>query len=216
MTQAAVLTALPDKPVPPARPLTYLATRGLTKCGVCSWNMEGKRSSRKVSGYACSNKKCRKTRIVKDYLEDYLGVQVLARIAHPESVPLLAAAMSASAPTGRAIAVEIGELEDELRELGRDLGAGRIDRLVAQEAQAGYVERLRALRDQAAVYAAFAPLRELKTPEQLEQWWSETSTIEQRRAVLDVLIDEIRIMPAIRLGFHNFDERRVEIVWSAG
>lgn len=221
MTQVALITELPKQPGGAPRPLTYLATRGITKCGVCSWNMEGKPSSRKVRGYACSNKDCRRTRIVKDAYEEYLGVQVLARIAHPESVPLLSALLSSSAPTGRAIAEEIGQLEDELRELGRDLGAGRIDRLVAQEAQAVFVDRLRELRELATQLAAVAPLEGFVTPEfvtveQLERWWSETSTIEERHALLKVLIDEVRILPTQRLGFHNFDDRRVEIVWAAG
>jgi hypothetical protein len=217
MTHAALLTEIPDKPPAPARrPLTYLATRGITKCALCGHNHEGKPSSRKVRSYACGNGECRKTSILQKPYEEYLGVQVLARLAHPESTPLIAAGMKPSAPTGRALAGLIGDLEEDLRELGRDLGAGRIDRLVAQEAQKVYVDRLRELRAEFAMVAALEPLAGRTSPEDLDDWWRNVSTIEQRHELLKVLVDEVRILPVIRLGFHQFDERRVEIVWAAG
>lgn len=221
MTQAAVLAELPERLRPAAGPpRTYLVTGGVAKCGVCSMPLEAKPSSKGTRGYACTKTKphpgCGKIRIAKEPFEEDIAVQVLARLATPAAVEQLSALMTVSAQTGSALAVEIGAVEDELRELGRDLGAGRVNRVAFLAAQDEYDARLQKLRAQAQATISVDSLTGILTPEDLADWWENGSTVQERHDLVRVLVDEIRIMPSRRRGFHGFDPSRVVYVWAAG
>lgn len=185
---------------------------------MCLKPLEGKPSSHGTRGYSCNKnapwKGCGRIRISADPLEEDVAVKVLARFATKDAVAQLAGLVQTSARTGSALAVEIGELEAKLAELGTDYAAGRIGRIAFHAAEAESERLLNELRRQAKRVIHLPTIKTLVTPDDLAAWWIDGSTIIERHDLVRTVLSEVRIRPSRRRGFRGFDAERVEYHWA--
>lgn len=189
-------------------------------CEGCGHKLEPKPSRPATRGYACTKTAphpgCGKVRIAAGPLEDDVAFQVLTRYSHPESVQLLAAQVQTSAQTGRALAVEIGATEEQIRLIARQRARGELGETAFKTLESEYEAQLREMRRQAASTMVIDSFTQMETVDDLTVWWQERSTVQERHELVRALLDEVRIMPSRRRGFRGFDQDRVVYVWAAG
>jgi DNA invertase Pin-like site-specific DNA recombinase len=202
------------------RQRTYLLTGGIAVCGNCGKPLQPKPSDAGNRAYACRKGApsfgCGTIRIAAQPLEDDVAVRVLGRLATPKVMSKLQAAMATSEETGIALADEIGQIQDKLRELGVMYAQKEIGATAFKAAERNLEDQLRSLRRQVVEASRLDTLPELTTPEDLAHWWENDSTVQERHDLVATLIDEVRIGPASRRGFRGFDPDRVTYVWRAG
>ena len=190
-----------------------------TVCPACHETLIPKQLRPGSRGYACTKTAphpgCGRVRIAADGLEEHVAVQVLARFAEPDNLAWLSGLASASAQTGSALAVQIGQTEQLLEKLGRDHVAGRIGETAFYGAETEGERLLKDLRAQAQIAAVLSDFPAIATVDDLADWWKAPErTVQERHDLVRIVIKEIRIMPSRRLGFHGFDRARVECVWA--
>ena len=219
-TTAARLTAVlkdPNRPrqSPPAR--THLLTGGIARCGRCGHALSGQ------VRYEKDREKVRARLLV---CLPHLGGCSLYVAAQPvedlvtEAViqaldgPALAAAVAQDEDQGDEVATELAEVEAKLDEFADMLSAGELDRRGYVRAKAPWEERRDALRRRQARdvrTAALVPYAG-KTGALRDAW--PMLTLDQRRAVVSAVVDEVRIAPATRRG-RIFDTSRLSMTWKA-
>jgi DNA invertase Pin-like site-specific DNA recombinase len=190
-----------------------LLTGGLSRCGKCRSPLAATTQYRRtgtVAGYGCHPKgggpdACMGVGIAADLLEPLVEQAVLDVLDTPAAHEALRPPPSDEAEQ---VAVELAEVEDMLKQLGRMWGAGELDEGAFRSAQSAARERADRLRSQ---LAAASPDAVDDDPETLAQRWPDLPT-EVRRRVIEELIATITVNPANQRG-PRFDPDRVDIEW---
>jgi site-specific DNA recombinase len=219
-----------------------LAACGLCGAALASSKMYRNRATQPRSvrrAYACrpvnsarrSRAGCGRIRALADPLEDYVAASVLARLASPRSAAAIAAAV-AREQTQRAVFEQVitesrarlGVLASEFAFGGAGAETIRPLRVALEQeirkARAGLrrVDLLSGvpLHDQGHL-AVTLPTRAVAgrdgaTPRSLAEWW-EQAGMKPRRALLELMIEQVRVGPAKLRGARQFDPDRVTIAW---
>lgn len=206
----------------PSKRKFYLSG-GLLKCSNCGKALHSKRATSGNPGYVCIKTAphfgCGKIRIMALPLEEAVAAKVLGRLAAPQNMARLIAAVATSESTGKALAASIGEVEDEIRRLSKMRMRGELGALAYKAAQDEADVMLRGFRSEVKQLEAFANLPRLSTEssiehqaKMLELWWNHEATVEDKHDLVSALLDEIRILPG-RPGFRAYDPDRVIYVW---
>lgn len=200
----------------PIRGIRLADLAGDVKCEGCGHKLEPKPSRPGTRGYACVKPGgCGKVRIAAEGLDRDVEQKVLARYARPENLRILTAQVIASAQTGRALAVDIGETQERIRELSRKNARGQLGDTAFETLEQELEAKLRDLRRQASVTTVIESFdASIATVDALADWWEHSSTVQERHDLVRVLLDEVRILPSRRRGFRGFDEERVVYVWA--
>jgi hypothetical protein len=196
-------------------PARYLLTGGVATCGRCQLPMSARPADGGRKAYQCivrtpGGPNCGGMKIDAFGLEAYVGGQILERLG-PNTDILSALVDEALEATDRSVILaEIEDLKGRLAELEADYYQQRlVSRTVYLESRSVLDARLDDLRVQLAAQPLILPIA---VPDlDLEAWWSEAS-IEERRGVVAILIDKVRVEPAVR-GRNFFDPGRVDIAW---
>jgi len=190
----------------------YLLT-GYAHCTLCGAKLVARPRSDKRRAYVCAKgpgfNGCGKIRALADTLEDH----VAAMIAEAFDTDALAAA-STQEPTESDLetTAEIVRLDGELEALADDYAGGTISRdaykRAAARLEARRVDAQRALSTAATVDRRAEVLSD---PVPLGERWRDMN-FDQRRVVLDAVIDRVDIAPAVK-GRNFFDADRVAVIW---
>jgi hypothetical protein len=238
--QALVVRLSGRRQAPPQR---YLLTGGLGKCALSGTPLVAGRSYRGGSGlrsYVCpppseqrpSRRGCGRIRCLAEPLEDHVAAMALARLASPESAAAVAEAIAADEQRAAELRADVADARERLAVLARDFAYGsssaadiRPSREYLQRKIRDGEEQLRRIRllNTAPIHdqehlAAAAPTRKVTgrnvnvAPKRLADWWH-TASIDQQRALLAVLIREVRVGPVRLRGAKAFDADRVKIIW---
>lgn len=193
----------------------YLLTGGLVRCGICEAPLIARPAAKGRRGYVCSSapptRGCGRVRCKADPLEDHVVAHVLARLASPRSAAKLERLLSGLESDSTAARRQMARDEKRLDELAVDYSASRITRrewLAARRELTSRIAAAKALMERSDKRPWPARVR----PEQLVEWWGE-ATLDQKRALLDVLIEAVYVGPATRPGSRIFEPERVRIVW---
>jgi DNA invertase Pin-like site-specific DNA recombinase len=215
---AAKLTAVlkdSSRPRQSPPPRTHLLTGGIARCARCGHALSGQvryeKDKTKVRARllvclphlgGCS------LYVAAQPVEDIVTAEVLEMVDGPE----LAAALAGGPDQDDDFATELALIETKLDELADMLSTGELDRRGYVRAKGPWEERRDALRRRQAKdtrTAALAPYAGQAGA--LRAAWP-TLTLDQRRAVVSAVVDEVRIAPATRRG-RIFDTNRVTVVW---
>lgn len=206
----------------PARRLTRPARRyvlkGFLVCGVCGAKLISRPNHRKRTYYCGSGPGlvgCGGVSIVAEPLEDFVSDAVLYRL----DTPALAAALNRQRrPSGDSTTEVVASLradEAQLDELARIYARKQISlsewlaaraeidqRLVEQRARLRRTDQHRALREVAGQGDA------------LRRRWPDLN-LDQRRAVVETVLERLVVSPARVHGWVQFDPGRLEPMWKA-
>lgn len=185
---------------------------GPATCALCERPLVSRSTANGGRGYACETEGCGKVRMAAEPLDEYVGERTLARLTRPAQLKRLAAIRDRF--TAEALEAErfLDELRSHKDELARAYGAKDLTLGEFKSAKAALDERR--VKAMAAVRRgkALEELPEL-TPEGLETWWHEKAGREQRRALVQLAVAEVRVGPATVRGSRRFDEARFDINW---
>jgi len=218
-THDALCVALAPSKVRRAAARTYYLSGGLLRCGRCGGAMKGRswtapdgRAMRRAQ-YACSSatehRGCGGTAIAAPPLEEFVAGIVVARLASPAFRERL----EARSPAVDDLYRRLAKLDTAAADVASAFGAGEIGRRdfkVARERndleRRGIERELRGRLGKRSEILHDAP----STEAALVRWW-EAATVPQRHALTAVVVDEIRVGPAVR-GQKRFDPERLSIV----
>jgi DNA invertase Pin-like site-specific DNA recombinase len=188
---------------------SYLLT-GFAVCGLCGARLIARPNGRGARAMVCATGEaggCGKIRRVAGPLEDHVRDRVLAAL----DGPALAAALRARAGDDRRAQRIMEAIRADEARLERTVSLAVEGAITAAE-----LRRLRAeidgrLDDHRRALARLA-VGAVELPRgDLAEWWGAAS-LDRRRAVLGLLVEEVRVLPAVR-GRTRFDPSRVEIAW---
>ncbi|MFE6188070.1 recombinase family protein [Streptomyces sp. NPDC056465] len=194
--------------VPPARDddFPYLFSEGLTECGSCHHPMTGHRSNAGTPSYRCEN--CG-VRITAAALEDYVGENTLAELSRPGTREALEAAQEKMRVEAEALRQRIKALRASQDGLAEPYAEGQVTRKVLVAADEKISEKLKdartRLRYVEQIVDAKLPIGDV---EDLVRWW-EHAPHASKRAVVGLLFDRVRVMPARARGVRGADDRVV-------
>ena len=209
----------------PAPARTYLLTGGPARCGLCGRALQARPERGNKRGYVCASGPpdygCGKIRINADLFENEVAEQVLARLLMPGSRAALAAAVSRVTSEADEAPVVLREAESKQREAADLFASGKIN--AAQLTQitestnrtasaARATVRLASQIQHVAGLALDPDPADGDPTEQMIAWW-ENATREQKRGVIDTLVEKIFVQPVVKRGSRVFDPSRVEVVW---
>ncbi|MFB9476945.1 recombinase family protein [Nonomuraea salmonea] len=203
----------PDRAsTPPTR--QYLLTGGLAKCGLCGSNLMAQRSNSKRRGMVCRVSApyfgCGKIRIAAEPLEEDVARHVLARFGSRRVRERLAEHIGEQA--AQRLREELDEVEEKLRKLGEDYVQVPLERETFLAAQKVLARERDNLQARLAKSREVESLPEEITDESLATWWK-TADLERRRALVQVVLDHVKVGSATRPGYTGFDAGRVAYVW---
>ncbi|MGW2933292.1 recombinase family protein [Streptomyces sp. NPDC001156] len=193
----------------------YLLAGGLAVCGQCGQRMAGARTGAGTPSYRCQTSfegrgGCGKIRINAALLEEYVAELVLGELLRPGAVAALEVARASMARDADAIRAQIANLEKSRTELADPYARGELSRaaFVAADRQVG--ERLKKARARLRFLeqAVDVPLGGV---EDLARWW-EHAPFASRRALVMLLVCEIKVHPARARGVRDVDDR-VTLTW---
>lgn len=195
-----------------------LLSGGILICGKCGHNLTAQPSNAKKPGYVCrkSNKGegCGGLRIQAAPVEEDVTAKVLAVYLSPKVRAEVTRRWMSSADAGAA--AELNKLRERLAELGRERAKGEISKEAFQAAE-NYLQReINKIRAQMREAQRIAGLpRDLPmTASALAEWWTaETTTLDQRRALIMSVLDHVVVGPTQRRGFNGFEQERLTYVW---
>ena len=219
-THDALCIALAPSKVRRAAARTYYLSGGLLRCDRCGGSMKGRswtapdgRAARRAQ-YACSSatehRGCGGTAIAAAPLEGFVAGIVVARL----SSSAFRKRLEARSPATDDLYRRLAKLDAVADDVASAFGAGEIGRRdfkVARERndleRRGIERELRGRLGQRSEILHDAPTTEAA----LVKWW-EAATVAQRHALTGVVVDEIRVGPAVR-GRKRFDPARVRLAW---
>ncbi|MDI3417920.1 recombinase family protein [Streptomyces luteolus] len=190
----------------------YLLSGGTAQCDLCESPLVSRSTSKGARGYMCEAEGCGKIWISAPPLDEYVAERMLAKLSRPNTLQKLAAARDRIVSAAEGASRQLGELDLRRKELAEQLGAASLRMLDYQTA----VKSLEGKRKAAlAVQRRSKYLGELPelTQEGLTEWWHHTAGDEQRRALLQLVVERVRVEPATKRGSNKFDEQRFNIVY---
>lgn len=201
----------------PGRPPSHLLS-GIVRCGLCdrpmwiTWSTSG---GRRLYRYGCikapGRRGCGRIAVVAAHVDELVSEMVLYALSGPA---LTKALEGRDDDETAGVADELARLEDKLSETAAMFAADEISRNEWVVVRDKLEERISKLRRTWEDATSTSTLTSLPSGEDaLRTWWTEAS-IEQRRAVVEAVVERITVQPAKR-GGGRFDPERVEIVWRA-
>jgi DNA invertase Pin-like site-specific DNA recombinase len=195
-----------------------LLSGGILICGRCGNSMMSQPSNSKRPGYVCRpNTKghgCGSTRIQAEATDADVAAKVLAVYVSPKIREQVRKRTEESSDS--VAAEELKRLRERLADLGRQWAAGDIT-TEARAAAENYLRReINAIqgRMREAQRLAGVPADLPMTPAALAEWWTaETTTLEERRAVIMSVLKHVSVGPTMRRGFTGFEPERLTYVW---
>jgi hypothetical protein len=177
---------------------------GIARCGVCGATMRGA-MNRKVPSYRCSARSC-VSRNRRD-VDDLVTQVVLARLARPDAVDLLA---PQDGGERQRAAEESQGLRARLDRAADDYADGKIDARQMERITARLRPQIEAAEARARIVDDSPLLDGLVGTERAAEVWESLSRT-RRRAVIDLLID-VTILKAHQ-GAREFEPEQVRIEW---
>lgn len=168
---------------------------GLLTCGVCGGPMAGKvrkppRAKAPYATYQCREKQCVSHKA--DWVEETVAQIALLRLSEPEAGAMWAQGGSeADAADARA---EVVRLREKLKQLREDYMNDDLERSEYHELRNGTQERLSAAEERLATMTGTSPVAHLISAPDMEAAW-EDMTMEQTRAAIGWVFEEIRLLP---------------------
>lgn len=195
------------------RPRSYLLTGGIARCGRCDGTrLYGQRRGNGRRVYACvkspDHDGCGGLTCVADPVEALVVEAVFQRLDTPA---LAAAATPSDDASGHEVDQLVADLEGRLTELAEMFGAGEVTRREWLAAKAKIDRQLEDARrrqtrsDHGRALAAYGEAGALR-----KAWPS--LTLDQRRAVLQAVIERVIVNPSKRRG-PVFDPERIDVIW---
>lgn len=193
----------------------YLLTGGILRCGLCGTKLYARPKAGGKPAYTCISgvgfAGCGRINRLAEPVEQLVSETVIYRL----DSPALAKAVAAEEKQlrGRDQVIEsAGEIEAQQAELAREWGAGRLARVEWLAARDALQRRLDALHAQLRVEQRSTAVKGLvgRSGVLAKRWPS--LSVEQRRAIVAAVLDQVRVLPA-RKGLNRFDPTRFELVW---
>ncbi len=185
----------------------YLLTGGLAVCGLCGAALVARPRSDKSRCYVCAAgpgfNGCGKLRVLADPFEELVCADVLTAleaigtVEHPATATPDDAALDA-----------LQQIESRLSDLAAMWAAGEITKNEWTVARASLDAQL----DDARRSVATETRRAIDLADYRDRWAS--LDLDQRRAVLDAVLERVTVGPAVR-GRNFFDPDRVSYAWRA-
>jgi DNA invertase Pin-like site-specific DNA recombinase len=214
-TWKAVGAALRVERATPGRPAVYLLT-GVAVCGLCATRMTGNRTSTGVRIYRCppeqsSSHGCGRVGRDAAKLETHVRDRVIDALAGPRLAAALAT-VAADDQTTRTVLGELDRLEGRLAELQHDYAVEGLhtkpEFVRLKQTLTGRIANVKRQLDMTRRH----PISSLPADvEGLIGWW-EQAQIDDQRAVVQVLVEQITVLPTVR-GGRTFDPTRIQITW---
>ncbi|WP_159043021.1 MULTISPECIES: recombinase family protein [unclassified Streptomyces] len=187
----------------------YLFSEGLTECGNCDHTMTGHRSNAGTPSYRCEN--CG-IRITAAALEDYVGENALAELSRPGTREALEVAQEKMRVEAAALRRRIKSLTASRDGLAEPYAEGQVTRAVLVTADEKISEKLKEARTRLRYTEQIADAKlPIGDVEDLVRWW-EHAPHASKRAVVALLFDRVRVMPARARGVRSAEDR-VELKW---
>ena len=191
---------------------SYLLTGGLVVCGTCGKAMIG-RPINGVPTYGCDKARggCGKVWVRAERVDDIVRDAVVLAI---DSAGLAKRLQRSGGKSSEQALDAISRQEAKLREIEQDYAAGELERTEYRRLRDAARTRL----EQLTSTFKPAPSIEFGTDNPLALAWPELP-LGRRRAVIDLVLDEVRILPVgHRAGEHfeakdRFDRERVQLHW---
>jgi site-specific DNA recombinase len=181
-------------------PRRYLLT-GLARCGLCGGGLMARPKPDRRRNYLCRD--CGKIGVLADPLEELV---IAALLVATDEADLGESRSPRERPERDAVRGQLDELAD--------MWARReISRQEWLRARRGLEAQLQGLQRQEARDARKMALDAYQGKGQLRRAWPELD-FARRRAVLQAVVDRVRVGPAVR-GRNRFDPHRVSIGWRA-
>lgn len=221
-TETARLRALLGDPArrttPRGRPVAYLLSGGIARCGRCQGPMNNRSDSTTGRRYACikhlGTTRCGAMSVVADPVDRLVTAMLFDALAGVDlkrrETPGARQPLSDDAEE---IQVIIDKAQERLTSLAQDYGNDLITRSEYLSARQAAEGRLRQGQLRQTTTARTATLEDVPNdPAALANAW-DTWPLERRRAVLTAVIEEVTIRPAEQLGRPTFNPDRVTIIW---
>ncbi|WP_425834025.1 zinc ribbon domain-containing protein [Streptomyces fractus] len=195
----------------------YLLQGELAVCGLCGGQLRSSPSNSGARGYQCTPSRsgrpggCGKVRANADLLEAYLGEQVIAELLKPEVREVLEHAREEL--RGEVVQLLAQAEESEVRQ--RVLGALFARREISSASYKEADKQLKADIKQGRTRARFleqavdVPLGGL---EDLVRWWQH-APMASKTGLCVLMLEKVRVYPALSRGSRTVDERRVSLAW---
>ncbi|MFE0641279.1 recombinase family protein [Streptomyces sp. NPDC058877] len=188
----------------------YLLSEGLTECGLCDHGMTGGRSNAGTPSYRCHD--CGRVRVTATALEDYVGEHALAELSRPGTRAALEAAQEEMKVEAEALRVRIQDLVASRGALAEPYAEGHVGRVALAAADGTINEKLKAARSRLRYIEQIADAKlPLGTVKNLVRWWGHAPS-SSKRAIIALLFDRVRVLPARARGVRSVDDR-VELKW---
>ena len=203
------------KKSPDANARTYLLTGGLAVCGLCSTALVSRPDNQGKRGYVCRSgppsNGCGRIRVNAEALEDYVGMNVCARLVSVEDWTRL---MTASKAMAEGADGRIKVFQERLAELGRDYGDGLVDRAAFLAGQKRIKQRIAEEQENLAMASRIDDIEgsEGWAPDLLALWWN-AADMSHRRDLVELLLHRVEVHPVTNRGSRIFDPERVRLVW---
>lgn len=190
----------------------YVLT-GYAHCALCGAKLVARPRSDKRRSYVCSTGPgftgCGRIRVLADELERHVAEMIVEAV---DSDALAAADAVEPTVDDLATTAEIARIESEMDALADDYANGVVSREMFSKAAARLdarkVDAQRALSTSATVGRRVGVLTD---PTPMGERWANMN-FDQRRVVLDVVVDQVVVGPAVK-GRNRFDPDRVSVVW---
>ena len=185
---------------------------GIATCGLCRSALVSRSTANGGRGYVCETEGCGKVRISAEPLDEYIGERVLAHLKDKARLKWLGVVRDQFAAEAKKAAVFLEQLTAHKAELARAYGVKDLTLADFKEAKAALDGKRKEAMALVRRGKALEELPEL-TPDGLEKWWTATASREQRRALVQLVVAEVRVGPATVRGSRRFDEARFDIEW---
>lgn len=215
LTRKRLVTLLTDKKRdntkgPISQPV-YLLGGGLARCALCGTALvprpnEGRR------GYVCPPSGCGRIRITADPFEKDVAERVLARLLRPQARDELSAAIAAARASASEAEQTIKDAQVKLEQVGRDFAEGMITRPAFHAASDRLKQRISEARSTKRLGEILSGVQTVEAIDMVE-WW-ESSSVEQQRALLRLLVKKVEVSPATVRGSKLYDSNRVKVIWA--
>lgn len=195
---------------------TYLLTGGVLVCGLCDTQLVARPDNYGKRGYVCASGEphhgCGKIRINAELIEADVAERVLARLMRVGSRDAVDARLKHVVDAGERADRDIEVAELRMKQLGEDFAEGKIDAPVMHAGNAALRKKIRDLQATKRIGRQAAQI-DPSSAQNLAVWWGKAS-LDQQRALIQVLASKVEVFPAQVRGSRTYDPSRVRITWA--
>jgi site-specific DNA recombinase len=210
-----VRAALARRSTPRTTPRTYLLTGGLARCGLCGHPLHAAPQGGKRA-MACLTEKggCGRVAVLAEPVEAIVAMAALEVLEEGAMAKALGAELGASRAAAEA-AAKVADIEAHRAQVVADYGHRVIDRATFTALLAAIDADLDAARTEAGRPNATAVLEALG--EDVEEGWARLANAgdhARQRALLGLVVAEVRVAPHSGGPRNRFQPERITIVWA--